>query len=248
MMIRDVFRLAWSEWKSVSVRGVVSALFVLICYAILLAFVAGLGEGEGIVLGLDFWFILAIILWLGMSQFSGEPFNLTKMNDDILSTPFYRYMRRLPVSELSLFRSRLLVKAVYLTVLMLAMVSLAVIFVPEPFPFSFGDQPFISFVAFWIAVAMISTMNAINEIGYNMKENTKMNLKAAAWMIGFLVLYLVIWVWLVPYNGTIMRFTIDYSEAHPTVMLAIAGAIVIVTLVIFEYSGRQKIRKQRNGR
>lgn len=30
MMIRDVFRLAWFEWKNVSVRGVVGALFVLI--------------------------------------------------------------------------------------------------------------------------------------------------------------------------------------------------------------------------
>ncbi|QQK77450.1 hypothetical protein HUG15_18945 [Salicibibacter cibarius] len=246
-MIRDVFRLAWFEWKNVSIRGVVSALFVLICYAILLAFVAGLGEDEGIVQGLDFWLILAIILWLGTSQFSGEPFNLTKMNDDMLSTSFYRYMKRLPRSEVALFRSRLLVKAVYLTVLMFAMASLAVIFAPDPFPFSFGDYAFISFTAFWIAVVLISTMNAIYEIGYSMKEGKKMNLKAAAWIIGFFVFYLVIWVWLIPYNGTFMRFTIEYAVARPTVMLGIAGAIVFVTLWVVEYSGRQKIRKQRDG-
>ncbi|QDI91266.1 hypothetical protein EPH95_08775 [Salicibibacter halophilus] len=243
-MVRDVFRLAWFEWKNVSIRGVVGALFVLICYAILLVFVAGLAEDEGIAILLDFWFILASILWLGMSQFSGAPFNIAKMNDHLLSTPFYRYAKRLPVSEVALFRSRLLVKVVYLTVLTFAMVSLAVIFVPNPFPFSLGDNIFISFAAFWVAIAMISTMNAINEIGYSLKEDTKMNLKSFAWMIGFLVFYLVIWIWLIPYNGTFVQFTIEYSAANPTAMLGISIAIVLVTLFLVEYGGRKKIRKQ----
>ncbi|AXF56097.1 hypothetical protein DT065_08710 [Salicibibacter kimchii] len=247
-MIRDIFRLAWFEWKNVSIRGVVAALFVLICYTILLVFVAGLAEDEGIAIILDFWFILAIILWLGMSQFSGEPFSIVKMNDDILSTPFYRYTKRLPVSEVALFHSRMLVKAVYLTVLMFAIVSLAVIFVPDPFPFSFGDHAFISFAAFWIAVVIISTMNTINEIGYSLKEDTKMNLKAVAWMIGFLVFYLIVWVWLVPYNGSFVSFTIEYSAAYPTAMSGIAVAIIFITLLTVEYAGRKKIRKHGYGR
>ncbi|WP_090398134.1 hypothetical protein [Natribacillus halophilus] len=242
-MIRDVLRLAWFEWKNMSVKGIGSVIFILVCYSILFAYAAQ--EGNDVAFfGMDIVFIIGVLLWFGGSQFNGEPFNLKKMNDGVLSSPFYRYMKRMPVSEVVLFRSRLLVKSIYLAVVMFVLVSLVVIVELSPFPFLFGNDAFVSFAAFWIAVAMISAMNAINEIGYNKKEDTRMDLKAIAWISGFLIFYLVFWVWLVPYNGTFIRFTIEYAAAQPTAMLAIAGAIVFVTLWTVDVAGRHKIKRQ----
>ncbi|QQK81255.1 hypothetical protein HUG20_15975 [Salicibibacter cibi] len=243
--MKDTFRLALFEWKQTNVRGHVLRLMICVLYAGFIYVMGSMDPGWNVAKGFVEISFLYAFLTLGNLHLWG--FRSEELSTSKWSSPYYTYASRLPIPEKRLFYSRMLVKGVQAPVIMTLGICLAAL-LTNVFPFTFTDSAFYSFLAFWAAIAFIPTYTALEEIGIYYRKRVHLYSGAYSILFLYLLIYLVVWVWLVPFDGTFMAFSIYLAEeADVWWNVAIPIIIVSITLLVFVFLGSKRINRKGDG-
>jgi len=196
---------------------------------------------------LDFGLLLTTTIWLGVVHVRG--FALEELSPSIFSSSFYTYARRLPISEHKLFRSRMLVKGVQVPLFTVVGIFLAILLEAilnnnQLFPFFVSDLSFYSFLSLWAAIAFVATQVALDEIGVRYQNRVRQNSHASLLIFLLFLLYLIVWVWLVPFDDTFMTFTVFLAAEFPLLSFLIALLITFITTIIVLWTGDRRINRK----
>ncbi|AXF56096.1 hypothetical protein [Salicibibacter kimchii] len=242
--MKEIVRLALFEWRHMGVPGFLNGLLACVLIALLINVVANMDPGINLVTAIpeSVFLIFGVLVLLGNVHLKG--FRLAELPPSKWSSAFYTYARRLPVPEKQLFYSRILVKGVQAPVIMIAGICIVTGFT-NVFPFTFTDPAFYSFLVFWAAIAFVSTITVLEEIGIHYQK--RFFLYSWAYMVVFIyfLFYFVVWVWLAPFDGTFMAFSIYLAEEGSFLFNAlIAVLIVCVMLLIVSRLGLRRIKRK----
>ncbi|QQK77449.1 hypothetical protein HUG15_18940 [Salicibibacter cibarius] len=240
--MKEIFRLALFEWKQTNVRGHALGLMICVLYAGFIYVMASMDSGWNVAKGVVEISFLFAFLTLGNVHLKG--FRSKELSTSKWSSPYYTYARRLPIPEKRLFYSRMLVKGLQGPVIMTIAICFASLFT-NVFSFTFTDPAFYSFLVFWAAIAFIPTYTALEEIGIYYRK--RVHLYSGAYFILFLYLliYLVVWIWLVPFDGTFMAFSIYLAEEADLLWNVVIPIIIVcLTLLVFALLGRRRIKRK----
>ncbi|ALX49798.1 hypothetical protein [Lentibacillus amyloliquefaciens] len=240
--MKEVLRLSVFEWKQTDMRSFSNGFGTCLAFAVIFYALAGAEAEMNIFKGfVDFGFLLTIMIWVG--NVHGRGFTLTELPPTTWSTPFYTYARRLPISEHKIFMSRVMVKGIQAPLIIVIAISLMAIF-QNVLPFSFTDSSFYSFLALWAAIAFISTSTALDEIGVRYQKRVQLYSQAYLHIFLMLLFYVIIWIWLVPFDDTFMVFSVYLADEFPILSLVIAALIVMITCISVLWLGGKRINRK----
>lgn len=240
--MKNVLALMRFELQKTSVTHTLWFLFV---FTGLSFFLAGMFHEFGHVLPLDFLIVLSVCLWSSTFSFAGKGFFFTDLGDR-MSSPFYTYMKRFPISESELFVSRALMKLVVGTVLVGGMFTAALI-VSQNAPFQFGSFSYVAWILLWISFSHISIMNANGEIGYSHRERPALFREGMWWNFSFLVFYALVQLLLFVTTGSTMSIfsmTVNVSSYYPMVAVGIALFISGTAICWSLVHGTRKLKRR----
>ena len=242
--MKEIVRLALFEWRQIGVLGFLNGLLACVIIALLIYVIANMDPGMnlGNAVPEAAFLIFGVLALLGSVHL--KAFRLAELPPSKWSSPFYTYARRLPVPERQVFYSRILVKGVQAPVIMMIGILIVTAFT-DTFPFTFTDPALYRFIVFWAAFAFISIYVVLEEIGIHYQKRFHLYGGAYSVVFIYLLLYFVVWVWLVPFDGTFMAFSIYLAEEGSFLInVLIALSIVIIMLLVVLLFGRRRIKRK----